>query len=397
MTANQVEPNSSAHSCKPLTAAEVLGVPFIPPGAVAMSGARVRAALARVQAAMAPPPLRILEGLFGMLDHRVLVELCEIGVPDALTRPTTVADLGERVGAEVDMLERMLRFAATRGWVKIDRRGRVKPTKVTAFLRTDHPGGWRAWVEFAGGHEVVAAVGAMSVRQGRSDGFAQVNGAPFFEWMAAHPDRWATFDQAMAAGGRMHALTLVAALDWSATRSVCDVGGGTGELLACLLDLLPELNGTVLDLPDVVGRSVEHPRLTTVGGDAFVEVPSGFDTYLLVNVLHDWSDEDAGRILGRVVNAAGGHSRVIVVDNDRPTVPLPDVSVGADVLMAALTAGGLERGPKEFARLGEAYGLSHDRSVRLASGDFAHVFLMTDRNVVPADTTRGRCGHGLPG
>jgi hypothetical protein len=376
MSANRIDPTSnSARSRTPPTAAEVLGVPFVPPGAVALGGTRVRAALARAQAAMAPPPLRILEGVFGMLDHRVLVELCEIGVPDALTGPTTVADLGERVEADVDMLERLLRFAATRGWVRIDRRGRVKPTKVTAFLRTDHPGGWRAWVEFAGGPEVVAAVGAMSVRQGRSDGFAQVNGAPFFEWMAAHPERWTTFDQAMAAGGRMHALALVAALDWSATRSVCDVGGGTGELLACLLDLLPEVRGTVLDLPDVIGRSVQHPRLATVGGDAFVDVPSGFDTYLLVNVLHDWSDEDAGRILGNVVEAADVQSRVIVVDNDCPTVPLPDVAVGADVLMAALTAGGHERGPKAFARLGEAYGLSHDRSVRLASGDFAHVFL----------------------
>ena len=358
----------------PPTVAEVLGVPFIPPSVVTRSGTRLRAALGRAHAAMAPPPLRILEGLFGMLDHRVLVALCEIGVPDALTAPTTVADLGKRVGADADMLERMLRFAATRGWVRIDRRGRVKPTKVTAFLRTDHPGGWRSWVAFAGGDEIVAAVGALSARQERVDGFAHVNGAPFFEWMAAHPDRWATFDQAMAAGGRMHALALVAALDWSTTRTVCDVGGGTGELLACLLDLLPEVRGTVLDLPDVVDRSVKHPRLATVGGDAFVDVPNGFDSYLLVNVLHDWSDDDAGRILERVVDAAGAQSQVIVVDNDRPTVPLPDVAVGTDVLMAALTAGGHERGPDEMVRLVEAQGLSHERSVRLASGDFVHVF-----------------------
>jgi hypothetical protein len=361
------------------TAAEVLGVPFLPPGAITVNSNRARAALGRVHAAMAPPPLRILEGLFGMLDHRVMVTLCEIGVPEALTRRTTVADLGERVGADADMLERLLRYAATRGWVRIDRRGRVKPTKVTRFLRCDHPGGWRSWVEFAGGDEIVAAVGALSVHEARSDGFAEVNGAPFFEWMAAHPDRWATFDQAMAAGAHMHALALVAALDWSATKNVCDVGGGTGELLACLLDLLPDVRGTVLDLPDVVGRSVEHPRLATVGGDAFVEVPGGFDTYLLVNVLHDWDDDAAGRILRRVVRAAGDRSRVIVVDGDRPTIPRADIAVATDVLMAALTGGGHERSPEEFARLGESNGLSHERSVRLASADFAHVFRTTAR------------------
>lgn len=372
------------HAVTRPTAPDVLGVPFIPPARVAMGGTRMRAVLGRIHAAVAPPPVRILEGVFGMLDHRVLVTMCEIGVPDALSARTTIAELGERVGVEADALERLLRFAATRGWVKLDRRGRVRPTRVTAFLRSDHPGGWRAWVDFAGGDEVVAAVGALSVGAlsdgaesvgAEPDGFAQVNGSPFFEWMAAHPDRWATFDRAMAAGGRMHALTLAAAIDWSTTRRVCDVGGGTGALLASLLDLLPDAHGTVFDLPAVVDRVVEHPRMATAGGDAFDAVPSGFDTYLLVNVLHDWGDVDAIRILERVVQATGGRARVIVVDNDRPVVPLPDIAVAADVLMAALTGGGHERSPSQFTRLAAAAGLSHDRSVRLASGDFAHVFV----------------------
>ncbi len=84
---------------------------------------------------------------------------------------------------------------------------------------------------------------------------------------------------------------------------------------------------------------------------------------------------DAIRILERVAEAAGGRARVIVVDNDRPVVPLPDIAVAADVLMAALTGGGHERGTGEFTRLAAAAGLAQDRSVRLASGDFAHVFV----------------------
>jgi SAM-dependent methyltransferase len=272
------------------------------------------------------------------------------------------------------VLERLLRFAATRGWVRLDRRGRVRPTRVTAFLRTDHPGGWRAWVDFAGGEEVVAAVGALSAGSSTTHAFAEVNGAPFFEWMAAHPDRWATFDRAMAAGGRMHALGLAAALDWSTTRSVCDVGGGTGDLLATLLDLEPRLEGTVFDLPDVVARAVVHPRLTAVGGDAFESVPAGFDTYLLVNVIHDWSDDDSMRILGRVAEAMGPDARVVVVDNERATVPRADVAISADVLMAALTSGGRERSADELDGLACSAGLRLGHSVRLASADVAHVF-----------------------
>lgn len=221
-------------------------------------------------------------------------------------------------------------------------------------------------------------MGHLSVRAGTCHSFLDANGAPFFEWMADHPDRWATFDQAMAAGGRMHALGLVAVLDWSPGEQVCDVGGGTGQLLllATLLDLVPGMEGTVLDLPDVVARAVEHPRLTAVGGDAFADVPAGCDTYLLVNVLHDWDDADARRILRCIAEAAGPDARVVVVDSERTAVPRDDLAVSADVLMAALTDDGKERNTDEFAALGRQVGLTLTASHHLPSADRAHVFRM---------------------
>ena len=352
----------------------VLGVPSVPPGFVTNGVNRVRAALGRVHAAMAPPPVRILEGLFGMLDHRVLVALCAAGVPDALTEPTRPAALARCVDADPAQLERLLRYASTRGWVRFDGAGRVAPTRVTAFLRADHPGGWRAWVEFAGGADVTRAVSELSTTA--RDGFAAANGQPFFDWMREHPDRAGAFDGAMAAGGRMHGLTLAAALDWSGRARVCDVGGGTGDLLATLLDLVPHLEGTVFDLPHVVERAVTRPRLEAVGGDAFVRVPNGFDTYLLVNVLHDWKDADAARMLRRVADAARPTgATVIVVDSDARTVPRADLSISADILMAALTDGGVERDTAAFGALGTTCGLRRVRSARLASGDLAHLFV----------------------
>jgi hypothetical protein len=353
---------------------DVLGVPLLPPGGVTAATNRVRAAIGGLHARLAPPPVRIIEGLFAMLDHRVLVAICEAGVPDALDGPSTVGALSERLGADPEKLERLLRFAATRGWLRIDRDGRVRPTAVTRFLRADHPGGWRAWVDFAGGADVLAAVAHLSADRANDDPFEAANGSAFFAWMAAHPERGATFDRAMAAGGRMHGLALAAAFDWSGSRRVCDVGGGTGDLLAALLDRVPHLTGIVFDRPDVVTRAVEHARLDARGGDAFVDVPSGYDTYLLVSVLHDWNDEDARRILERVAVAAGTDARVLVVDSERTTVPQPGLAIATDVLMAALTPGGRERDTAAFAALGRACGLYLRRSVRLASGNLAHEF-----------------------
>lgn len=267
-----------------------------------------------------------------------------------------------------------MRFAVSRRWVRMDRRQRIHPTRVTAFLRRDHPGGWRAWVDFAGGDEVVAAVGRLSARGDAGHPFVDANGAAFFDWMAEHPERWRAFDRAMAAGGRMHALGLAAVLDWHDSERVCDVGGGTGDLLAALLDLVPRIEGTVFDLPDRRGGTGHRPPPPHRHRRGRVrEGAPGFDTYLLVNVLHDWDNDDALRILQRVIEACGADARIVIVDNDRTPVPRDDVAVCADVLMAALTDGGKERDAAGFADLGRQAGLRLERSHRLPSADVAHV------------------------
>lgn len=355
------------------TPRDAIGVPFIPPGAATAGTTRVRGLLGRLHRRMAPPPVQVMEGLFGILDHRVLVALCEADVPDILTGPLHMDVLASRTGTDLDALDRLVRYGAARGWLRIDRRGRARPNHVTRFLRREHPGGWRAWVEFAAGEEVLNAVAELQPWHPPGSAFRAANGVDFFEWMAEHPDRWATFDRAMAAGGRTHSLTLSAAIDWSQSETVCDVGGGTGDLLAGLLSLQPELSGTVFDLPDVATRAVGHDRLTAVGGDAFKGVPTDFDTYLLVNVLHDWGNADATRILAQINSCMKPGARIIVVESERALIPADDMAVRSDVLMSALTPGGGERDRHQFADIAGTAGLRRERTVPLASGDVAHI------------------------
>ncbi|HEX6423836.1 MAG TPA: methyltransferase [Acidimicrobiales bacterium] len=316
MGADATEPAASRGSRRRSTA-EVVGVPALPPPALASWTDRMRAALAVLHRGLAPPPVQVLEGLFGLLDHAVLGALCHLGIPDRLDGPVPVAELARRIDADEDVVRRLVAYAAGRGWVRVDRRGRARPTRTTRFLRRDHPGGWRAWVEFATGAEVTAAVAHLGREPRVPDPFTAANGASFFDWQAAHPDRHLAFDAAMAAGGRLHGLTLAAAIDWSGDARVCDVGGGTGALLRVLLDRHPHLCGVLSDLPPVVARAPAHPRIETVGGDAFVGLPGGCDTYLFVNVLHDWDDAAAVRLLGHVVPAGGDGARAIVVEGER--------------------------------------------------------------------------------
>lgn len=367
-------PPASAHSAAtPLfvvSARSTLGVPVIPPPAIIETANRMRRALGRRHRKLAPPPVQILEAALSLLDHRILVVLCNAGIPDLLDKPTSLETLAVATRSDADRLERLVRYSAARGWLRLDRRGLVRPNANTRFLRRDHPGGWRAWVDFVGADHVVNAISALDLA-GLSDGHARANGSPFFTWLDLHPADRATFDQAMAAGARMHALMLDKTLSWRHTQRVCDVGGGTGELLRTLLDRHPKWQGTVFDLPGTIERAVQHTCLTAVAGDAFTSVPTGHDTYLLVNVLHDWSDEDATKILRNVRTACARDARVIVVDFLRHTQPRDDLALRTDALMAALTGGGRERTKPNFATLAANTGFRLAKTHRLASSDHA--------------------------
>jgi len=323
---------------------EIMGVPALPPAAVIGLGTKARGWVGRMHRSMVPPPVRVLEGLFGVLDHGALVALSELGVPDALVRRMTLAELAETLAVPAEGLDRLVRYAAMRGWLKLDRRGRVSPNSTTAFLRSDHPGGWSAWVPFLAGRDVVAAVGALGDAI-RSDGdaFEIANGNTFFDWMTANPGRHQAFDSAMAAGGQMHGLTLSAALDWSNSKRVCDIGGGDGALLRTLLDKQPHLRCVLLDLPEVTARATATEHLEVVGGDAFQQVPSECDTYLFVNVLHDWDDDDCVRLLSRAGTDGPNDVRIVVVEGHRSGRPTDDIAARTDLLMLALAPGGRER------------------------------------------------------
>ncbi len=360
----------------PVRPRDVLGAPLVPPAAATAAVNRLRAGLARLLRAPAPPPVRILEGLLGVLDQAALVALCRAGIPEHLAGPTEIESLAADLDVAPDRLRRLLRYAATRGWVRIDRRGRVRPTPVVEFLRREHPSGWRDWVEFMSGPEVAGALGQLAAGLAADgDPFEAANDAPFFAWMAAHPDRHAAFDAAMATGGRMHGLVLARALDWRASRRVCDVGGGTGALLATLLSAHPHLEGVVLELPEVAARAEVAPRLDVQAGDAFTAVPGGCDTYLLVNVVHDWADEEATRLLANIAAVLPDeqHARIVVVEGRLHERPRDDIATRTDLLMLGLTPGGHERTPEQFDMLAGAAGLRRQRTVRLASADDAHV------------------------
>jgi SAM-dependent methyltransferase len=159
------------------------------------------------------------------------------------------------------------------------------------------------------------------VRTGTPAGYAEVFGLPFWEDLAAHPEVAASFDALMGPVGHGTPDADVPVTGgWDPVRTVVDVGGGTGAMLAEILRARPQVRGTLVDHPGTVARSAEvfqaagvADRVRVVGQSFFDPLPAGADLYLLKKVLNDWPDPEQTAILRRCAEAARPGGRVLVV------------------------------------------------------------------------------------
>lgn len=202
--------------------------------------------------------------------------------------------------------------------------------------------------------------------------YRELFGRTFWEDLDAHPDIAASFDALMgpAGHGAPDPEVLVAG-DWEAVRSVVDIGGGTGALLAAILRARPAIRGTLVDLPQTVARAGETfqaagvaERVATSGQSFFDPLPAGADLYLLRKVLNDFPDREATAILRRCAEAARPRGRVVVLGGVSPD----DRAGGVSVEMVLL--GGKDRTLAEFRALAREAGLAVQATGRQASGHF---------------------------
>jgi hypothetical protein len=160
--------------------------------------------------------------------------------------------------------------------------------------------------------------------------------------------------------------------DFSGGRTVVDVGGGGGQLLASILAATPDARGILLDREHVVtiarenlAASIGLDRVELVGGDMFQAVPTGGDIYLLCRVLAGWDDDAVVGVFENCRRAmADSSSRLlvlerVVVDEDSTVLPaLWDLHL-------LMTNGGRHRSVERFRSMLDRAGLVVERVAEL--------------------------------
>ncbi|HJY62434.1 MAG TPA: methyltransferase [Streptosporangiaceae bacterium] len=278
-----------------------------------------------------------------------------------------IADLAAAARCDPDALHAVLGHLVAKGVFREPAPGRFESNRASEqlddrFLDLEGIGGrmahtWGTLLDY--------------VRTGQP-AYQKVFGRPFWEDLAARPNIAADFDALMGpAGHGMPDFDIELAGGWDTIRTMVDVGGGTGAMLASLLRRHPHVNGILVDLPGTIARAGDlmtgtevAERITLQGQSFFDPLPAGADLYLLKNVLNDWPDQETIAILRNCAQAAKATGSIAVLGGVAPD-DAPR-SLGIDMLVA----GGKTDTIAQFTELAKRAGLDIATARSQASGRY---------------------------
>jgi hypothetical protein len=314
----------------------------------------------------APDPAKLVADLSrAHVAARCLHVIAECGAADAIgPNGATPVVIAEHTGLTADALDRILRLLTAHGVFARDADGMYRHTPASETLRTDHPRSLRAYVRMGGMPAFWDRF--TELPETARTGHPRYDMAGLVDYYAAHPEENGIFNAAMVSKARNTVPAVAAAYDFASFGTIVDIGGGRGHLLNEILERAPHARGTLFEAPHVIADTKPAPRVTLAGGDFFTDALPPADLYLLMDVLHDWSDPDAARILAGVRRAARPQSRLLIVEALVPDTPGPHFSKTVDVIMLAAT-GGRERTEAQLGALLSAAGFRLTRVLPTAS------------------------------
>lgn len=296
----------------------------------------------------------------GAMATYVVGAATKLGLADVIgDRVCSTETVAEAYGVPAERMVRLLRALAALGLCVEESAGQFGLTEAGSFLRTDHPESAHALVRMFTDPIMLHAWADLdtSVRTGKP-AFDAVFGKPFFGHLADRPEMSALFNASMSQATRAVAAFVPDHFDFGRFRTIADIGGGDGTLLAAILNAHPQPRGILFDTAEGSAQAVAtlapmQGRCSIVVGDFFETAPAGVDCYVLKSVIHDWNDEQAGRILQHCRAAVPADGVLVVIEPVLPDLVEPGTSPGlylSDMNML-VNLGGRERTRAEFAKL----------------------------------------------
>ena len=281
--------------------------------------------------------------------------VARLGVADLLKDGArTVSEINESLECNEGNLRRLLYCMVSLGYFEIEN-DRLKLNNISELLCSDHEHSLRSFATGVGEDVTWGPWGKLydAVAHG-VEPFEEIFKMNFFDYLAGSEKEHERFHSIM---GENPFSKLADLIHVGENDVVVDVGGGTGGLVAEICRRHSRCTGIVFDrhvgsieLQEAMySDGANGERLTWLQGDFFGEIPQG-DVYLLSQVLHDWNDEDAFKILRNSKESMNTGGQLFIVERVLEDSGAKNRGNLIDLTMMILT-GGRERSSEEFSHL----------------------------------------------
>lgn len=323
----------------------------------------------------APPPVQLMQMLFGFAASRAIGFAAELGIADLVKdEAKSVEGLAQQTGMHPRSLYRLLRACASMGVFREDEAKCFHLTPLAEPLLTGIPGSLRAFATMINTDWQFQTWAHLpySIETGKP-AFDKVHGMSPFEYFWSHEKAGKTFNDSMTSSSAFTSAAVLDAYDFSGINTLVDVGGGHGLLLASILQKYPDLHGILFDMPaiaeqakDLVDSYGVADRCERMGGDFFTAVAAKGDAYIMKHIVHDWNDEQCITILKNCRNSMTAGGKVLVVEMIVPEGNEPSIGKFLDLQML-LYLPGCERTEAEYRILFDKAGFELVKIVPTAS------------------------------
>src|SRR5258706_9263208 len=161
-----------------------------------------------------------------------------------------------------------------------------------------------------------------ALRTGKPQNEIKRTGASMFAELYSKPERLEQFMDAMSGISAGNFQALADKFDFSRYKTLCDVGGATGQLSMLVAHKHPHLRCTSADLPPatlIAQRKIAAAgfadRVTAVSVDFFAEPLPKADVITMGMILHDWNLERKMHLIRSAYDALPAGGAFIVVEN----------------------------------------------------------------------------------
>jgi len=273
-------------------------------------------------------PSQILQVGFGFWASKVLLTAVELDVFTTLAeRPMTGKELGDRLGLHPRGIQDFFDALVALRFLERDGNGpeaRYRNTENSAaYLDSNRPsyiGGilvmlnerlYRYWDDLG-----------EALRTGRPQNEVKHSQKPLFEELYRDLPRLEQFMGAMTGLSLTNFRTFAERYDFSRYKTLCDVGGATGQLSILVAQRHPHMRCISFDLPVVepiatktIAAAGLQDRVKTAAGDFFADPLPAADVITMGMILHDWNLEKKQRLIAAAYRALPPGGAFVAIEN----------------------------------------------------------------------------------